>query len=207
MCSSNFFLLAQVIPEIVLSEKPSTLKNLVYSRQMTSYVFVAYLAHYLIEYVHFRASLVKNLPAMLETWVQFLGWGDPLEEGLATHSSILAWRFPWTEESGGPWGHRELNTTEWWSTSGHFKALQTCCKCEKFWELNHIQKVKDRQRHIWSSLDFPVLHFLTLNCSFFAVDPWSSSRSMKYCSQQKGFPIVCAFLSVSWTVLIHKAMP
>ena len=77
MCSSNFFLLAQVIPEIVLSEKPSTLKNLVYSRQMTSYVFVAYLAHYLIEYVHFRASLVKNPPAMLETWVQFLGCGDP----------------------------------------------------------------------------------------------------------------------------------
>ena len=82
MCSSNFFLLAQVIPEIVLSEKPSTLKNLVYSRQMTSYVFVAYLAHYLIECVHFRAYLVKNPPAMLETWVQFLGWGDPPRGGL-----------------------------------------------------------------------------------------------------------------------------
>ena len=36
-----------------------------------------------------------------ETWVQFLGWEDPLEEGMATHSSILAWRIPWTEEPGG----------------------------------------------------------------------------------------------------------
>ena len=42
------------------------------------------------------AQLVKNLPVMQETWVQFLGWEDPLEKGKATHSSILAWRIPWT---------------------------------------------------------------------------------------------------------------
>ena len=42
------------------------------------------------------AQLVKNLPAMQETLVQFLGWEDPLEKGKATHSSILAWRIPWT---------------------------------------------------------------------------------------------------------------
>ena len=47
------------------------------------------------------AQLVKNLPAMRETWVQSLGWEDPLEKGKATHSSILAWRIPWTEEPGG----------------------------------------------------------------------------------------------------------
>ena len=41
------------------------------------------------------AQLVKNLPAMQETWVQFLGWEDPLEKGMAPHSSILAWRIPW----------------------------------------------------------------------------------------------------------------
>ena len=46
-------------------------------------------------------QMVKNLPAMWETWVQSLGWEDPLKEGMATHSSILAWRIPWTEESGG----------------------------------------------------------------------------------------------------------
>ena len=40
------------------------------------------------------AQLVKNLPAMWETWVQSLGWEDPLEEGMATHLSILAWRIP-----------------------------------------------------------------------------------------------------------------
>ena len=45
--------------------------------------------------------MVKNLPAMLETQVRSLGWEDPLEEGMATHSSILAWRIPWTEEPGG----------------------------------------------------------------------------------------------------------
>ena len=45
--------------------------------------------------------MVKNLPAMQETQVQFLGWEDPLEEGMTTHSGILAWRIPWTEEPGG----------------------------------------------------------------------------------------------------------
>ena len=42
------------------------------------------------------AQLVKNLPAMQGTWVRSLGWEDPLEEGMATHSSIMAWRIPWT---------------------------------------------------------------------------------------------------------------
>ena len=42
------------------------------------------------------AQLVKNLPAMWETWVRSLGWEDPLEKGMATHSNILAWRIPWT---------------------------------------------------------------------------------------------------------------
>ena len=42
------------------------------------------------------AQLVKNTPAMRETWVPSLGWEDPLEKGKATHSSILAWRIPWT---------------------------------------------------------------------------------------------------------------
>ena len=47
------------------------------------------------------AQTVKNLPAMWGTWVQSLGWEDALEESMATHSSILAWRIPWTEEPGG----------------------------------------------------------------------------------------------------------
>ena len=47
------------------------------------------------------AQLVKNLPAMQETWVCFLGGKDPLEKEMATHSGIPAWRIPWTEEPGG----------------------------------------------------------------------------------------------------------
>jgi len=46
------------------------------------------------------AQMVKNPPSVWETWVQSLSWEDPLEEGMATHSSILAWRIPWTEEPG-----------------------------------------------------------------------------------------------------------
>ena len=46
------------------------------------------------------AQLVKNLPGMWETWLRLLSWGDPLEKGMATHSSILPWRIPWTEEFG-----------------------------------------------------------------------------------------------------------
>ena len=58
--------------------------------------------------------MVKNPPAMWETWVQFLGWEDSLEEDMATHSSILAWRIPWTEKPGGlqSWGCKESDMTE-----------------------------------------------------------------------------------------------
>ena len=45
-------------------------------------------------------QLVKNLPAMWETWVRYLGWEDPLKKEMGTHSSILPWRIPWTEEPG-----------------------------------------------------------------------------------------------------------
>ena len=54
------------------------------------------------------AQLVKNLPTMQKTWVQSLGWEDPLEKGKATHSSILAWRIPWTSL----WGGKESDMTE-----------------------------------------------------------------------------------------------
>ena len=55
------------------------------------------------------AQLVKNPPAMQDTWVRSLGWEDPLEKGKATHISVLAWRIPWAEES---MGHKESDTTE-----------------------------------------------------------------------------------------------
>ena len=60
---------------------------------------------------------------MQETWIQLLGWGDPLEKGIATHSSILAWTIPWTEEPGKRQskGHEESNTTE---QSNHFEIIK-----------------------------------------------------------------------------------
>ena len=68
-----------------------------------------------------KAQWVENSPAMQKTQVQSLGWEDPLEEEMATHYSILAWRIPWTEEPGGysPWGGKELDTT------GHTHTM--CC--------------------------------------------------------------------------------
>ena len=58
--------------------------------------------------------MAKNLPVMLETQVQSLDQEDPLEKGMSTHSSILAWRIPWTEEPGGLWsrGSQESDMTE-----------------------------------------------------------------------------------------------
>ena len=60
------------------------------------------------------AQTVRNLPAMQETRVQSLGWEDPLEEEMATHSIILAWEIPWTEEPGKlqSMGWQESDTTE-----------------------------------------------------------------------------------------------
>ena len=54
-----------------------------------------------LSYASLVAQRLKRLPAMQETWVQSLGREDPLEKEIATHSSILAWRIPWTEEPGG----------------------------------------------------------------------------------------------------------
>ena len=60
------------------------------------------------------AQRVKNLPSVQETWVLSLDWEDPLEKGMATYSSILAWRIPWTEEPGGlqSWSCKESDATE-----------------------------------------------------------------------------------------------
>ena len=67
------------------------------------------------------AQTVKNLPAVQETWVRSLGLGDPLEEGMATHSSILAWRILGIQEPVGYslWGCKQLDRTERLSTAQH----------------------------------------------------------------------------------------
>ena len=74
----------------------STLKNDVFTLKRTNIILQPF-----INGASLVAQMVKNLPAMKGTRAQSLGWEDPLEKGAATHSSILAWRNPWTEEPGG----------------------------------------------------------------------------------------------------------
>ena len=66
------------------------------------------------------AQTVKHLPTMPETWVQSLGWEDPLEKEMTTHSSVLAWRIPWTEEPGGLQSMGLQIVSHDWVTSLHF---------------------------------------------------------------------------------------
>ena len=72
--------------------------------------------------------MVKQLPTMQETRVQSLGWEDLLEKEMATHSSILAWKIPWTRSlvSWSPWGRKESDTIEW--LHFHFLSLSNCRK-------------------------------------------------------------------------------
>ena len=76
-------------------------------------VFVFYIVYKYL-YISLVAQMVKNLPAVQETWVRSLGQEDPLEKGMVTHSNILAWRIPWTEEPGGlwSWGCKESDAIE-----------------------------------------------------------------------------------------------
>ena len=89
--------------------------------------------------------MVKNLPAMQETWVRFPSWEDPLGKGMATHSSILAWRIPWTEKPGGlqSRGCKESDPTEQLGTAQHrlmmYLLLIICSqvtKCHQVSSLN-----------------------------------------------------------------------
>ena len=64
-------------------------------------------------------SVIKNLPAMQETQVLSLAWEDPLEEEMATYSSIFAWRIPWSLADYSPEGHKELDMTEHTHTHTH----------------------------------------------------------------------------------------
>ena len=107
--------------------------------------------------VYFWASLVaqmvKNLPAMRETWDRSLGWKDPLEEGLATHSSILPWRIPWPEEPGGLQSMGLQKIGHSWATAC-WVILFCCCSvtksCPTFCDLVDC-----------STPCFLVLHYLT----------------------------------------------
>ena len=76
-------------------------------------------------------QMVENPPAMQETWVQSLGQRDPLEKGIATHSSILAWRIPWTKEPGGLQSMGSLRVGHNWVTYTYNQIVRTVT-CELF---------------------------------------------------------------------------
>ena len=85
-------------------------------------------AHYFetkfgLDWASLMAQMVKNLPAMQETWVWTLGWEDSLEKGMATHTSILAWRIPWTEEPGRlqPMGS-QTDRHDWMTKRAHART-------------------------------------------------------------------------------------
>ena len=114
------------------------------------------------------AQQAKNLPAMQEMWVRSLGWEVPLEEGMATHSSILAWRMPWTEEPGhSSQGWKELDTT---ATLLNFLEVQgsgicqhvllkvTTCYCI-------INILPLRKRPLQTLVQFSCCHIQLLNWS------------------------------------------
>ena len=77
------------------------------------------------------SQVVKCLSAVWEAWVPSLGREDPLEEGRATHSSVLTWRIPWTEVGYSPWGRKESDTSEWLTLLFLEKKLNW-----KIWEEN-----------------------------------------------------------------------
>ena len=90
--------------------------------------------------------MVKNLPGMWETWVQSLGWEDPLEKGMATHSSILAWRIPWAEEPGGLQSVGSQRVGHDWATNTHtIVNLKGVSRCHYKW---------DRKWTVYQSLEW-----------------------------------------------------
>ena len=79
------------------------------------------------------AQMVKHLPSMWETWVQSLGWEDPLEEEMATHSSIPVWKIPWTKESDRLQSVGSQRVRHHWVTSLHFNIINLILLLTIWW--------------------------------------------------------------------------
>ena len=82
-------------------QAPLKKKLIYFSIYLNSFLTLFKCLQYIFTYKYVVAQMVKNLPSVQETQVHSLGWEDPLEKEMTTHSSILAWRIPWTEEPGG----------------------------------------------------------------------------------------------------------
>ena len=131
---------------------------------------------------------VKNPPAMREMWVRSQGWEDPLEEGMATHSSILAWRIPWTEILVGysPWSRKESDMTEQLSTAqlSLLKHLtlenRTCSPCKEISDLL-VCRALFQQCCFWCSIKLilaPNLRVVHCLDALYSLSPWIVSHSL-----------------------------
>ena len=114
-------------------------------RDICTLVFIAALFIIAKIRVSLMAQMVKNLPAMQKTWVQSVGWEDPLEKGIVTHSTILAWRIAWIEASGG---HRVAkHWTQLKQVSMHVK--QTHNLGQGIYFEAHFPCLKMRNKNTW----------------------------------------------------------
>ena len=114
-------LLVHSIPSYILVQVSSEWR--VHNSRHKGRLFKEYLR--IIPWASLVAQMVKNLPAMQDTQVRSLGWEVPLEKGMATHSSILAWRIPWTEEPGGLQSVELQRVGHDWVTNTHV-AIHFC---------------------------------------------------------------------------------
>ena len=131
--------------------------------------------HFVCSQTDKRASLVtqkvKRLPAMWETWVPSLGWEDPLEKEMATHSSILAWKIPWTEEPGRLQSMGSQTVRQLWRTS-----LFLTDKDRRLWNL------PDGRNWLWGKLGLVLLGGAMLSKSLiqFSLDGWGCVPSLLF---------------------------
>ena len=163
--------------------------------------------------------MVKNRPAMQDTWVHSLSWEDPLEKGTATYSSILAWRIPWTEEPG-----RKYSMRDWKSQSRlsdfHFTL---CCEATKLTHCNEqpmqpktnlkialIRLQLSQVQTLWVLLYLPRKPFPPSPNSYFALKPqllpppWKSFPTSPHLDGFTISPIFAFPEHLSqWTLIVH----
>ena len=104
------------------------------------------------------AQMVNNLPAMQETWIWFLGQEDPLEKGMTTHSSLLAWEIPWTEEPGGLKFMGLQNTQDWMTKTPSPPLAPPICLAVFPWLVPRVSAFKQETK--WKEKHCPMRGFL-----------------------------------------------
>ena len=158
------------------------------------------------------SQAVKNLPAMQETWVRSLSWKDPLELGMTTYSSILAWRIPWTGKSGAHGVAKSWTwvTDQYTHTHTHILTQMTIhstwhtCNCKKLRSFTHILELdKDSQNHLDPALENKIGLIMTWY-AYFELVPWTNCDHSKtpYCFLRMFVLIIIPWLQTSEVTLV-----